>query len=570
MSTFAVTDPNDTLAAINYILTNLGPSGNANVTIPANVVTANANTGIITTYGNTSGTPYWFQFQYVNLRYANNASGTSGFTDTPTNSNYFGIYNSITSTPSTNPAAYTWTQVAGGFGNTKIIYYSAIGGRQAQWAAANVAPSSAFVASVPNVAIDLDIVTTANGTPGSRGPLAMGYVITTADPTVASSATLTGWFQAPRANIVAPIGTGLTPVTGDTASFIYIAGNTQPSAVFSYNGSVWANVVAQVIPGNTIVANTITGNTIAQNTITGNNIVINTITGNLIAANTITSNRIAAGTITATNIAVGANITGNMIAAGTITANNLAANTLTANTVVSTGANIGNNSSQGFWLQGNTGNARFGNNLSIGNNLTVGSNAQIGGNLTIGNNVSIGANLTVAGLISAGSLTANTVATTQIVQGTISGGSTGNSNANILIVSSPNLSIQYGSNIFANIATVDTNQNTFLWSQLPVNISLGGSNSVTWTGNLTVRLNRNIGNSVTTIFQQNFGWAQNTSNSSYTATAVFSGFIDTITTPSNVSYTMTATVNNGNVLAPWTLGSLAFGQRSILCQTLKR
>jgi hypothetical protein len=255
----------------------------------------------------------------------------------------------------------------------------------------------------------------------------MAAVLTTADPTTASSSTLTGWFTSARTSLSPPIGTGLTPVVGDTALFTYPT--TGVSAAYEYNGSVWVSAVSQVVSGAAIVGNslsgvaiideslagdkllnttitgnkigfsTITGNLIAGNTITGNLITVGTLTGNLIAANTITGNSIAANTITGNTIQVGT-LTGNLIAANTISGNSIVANSITgteissayiyAGNIVSFGANIGNNSSSGYWLQYNTGSARF------------------------GGNVSIGANLTVAGLITTGSLIANTVQTTTI------------------------------------------------------------------------------------------------------------------------------------------------------------
>ena len=386
MSTFAVTSPGQVLDSVNYLLSNLN-TGNAtgNITVPDGTLVANVTTGAITPFNTPGGTVYSYLNQYINLRYSNNASGTDGFSTVPTNFNYFGIYNSATPTPSANPAAYQWQQVAGGFGTTKTIYYSALGGRQVQWAAAASPPSSNFVESQANVAIDLDVVTTAAGTPGERGPIAMAYVVTTADPNTASSATLTGWFESSRDNLAPPIGTGLTPpVAGDTATFIYGAGAGTPSGTFSYNGSVWNIVVPQVISGNVLVANStpgsaitnasisgskigvntiantniqtdaITADRIAGNTITGNKIAGNTITGNLITVGTLTGNLIAANTITGNTIQVGT-ITANNIAANTITANNIAANTITA-TQISTAylytgniesqtANIGNVSS---------------------------------------------------------------------------------------------------------------------------------------------------------------------------------------------------------------------------------
>jgi carbonic anhydrase/acetyltransferase-like protein (isoleucine patch superfamily) len=482
MTTFAVTDPDHTIDAINYLLSNLNASsGTGNVTIPGNVLVANTTTGVVSQYGNTA--VFGYLYQYVNLRYSNNSTGGGGsFSTTPTNLNYFGVFNSTTPTPSANPTDYQWYEVAGGFGTTKILYYSAFGGRQVAWAAANSAPSSNYVASVANVAIDLDVVTTAAGTPGERGPVVMAAVITTADPNFATSSTLTGWFEAPRNANTAPIGTGLIPpVLGDTASFTYAAGVGQPQAAYSYNGSQWVPVDGQVISGNVIVRGTIAGNAMIANTITATQIATDTITANNIAGNTITSAKIATGTITAVNIA-GNTITGNNIAAGTITTNNftantiqgniiaagtitatqLAANAITANTVVSTGAVLGSYASVGFWLDGPSGNARFGNTLSIGNQLTVGgfanigASAQIGANLLVGTGANIGTNLIVS---------ANATIGANLVVG---------NNANI----GANLRVGSGANIGTNLI-VGSGANIGTNLIVGNNASIGGNLTVT-------------------------------------------------------------------------------------------
>lgn len=368
MSTFVVTNSDQVINSVNYLLSNLGQAGNVgNVTIPTGTLIANTTTGQITPF-NTGGTVYSYLNQYINLRYANNATGSSGFSTVPTNSNYFGVFNSAIITPSSNPTDYQWSEVAGGFGTTKTIYYSALGGRQIQFAAASSPPNTNFVISTANVAIDLDVVTTAAGTPGERGPVSMAFVITTADPTIASSSVLTGWFGAARNNIVPPIGTGLTPpVLGDTAYFTYPT--TGVSATYTFNGSTWANSQGQIVSGSTIVANSMPGTAITPATITGDRIVVDTITGNLIAAGTITANNIATGTITATQIST------NYLYAGNIISNN---------------ATFGSNTSSGYWLRHSDGDARF------------------------GGNVSIGANLNVSGLISTGALISNTVATTTL------------------------------------------------------------------------------------------------------------------------------------------------------------
>ena len=483
MTTFAVTNSNQLLPAVNYLLSNLDTTGSGNVVLPGNVLVANTTTGVVSQSGNT--TPFAYLYQYVNLRYSNNASGTAGFDTNSNNYSYFGVFNSVSSSPSVNPSAYQWYEVSPPFDSatSRTLYYSAIGGRQIQWVAASSPPSTGYQVTVANVAIDLDVVTTATGTPGERGPIAVAFVITTADPNTATSAQLTTWFSSSRENITPPIGTGLTPVVGDTATFTYTGAPGNPSATLSYNGSIWIPVDGQVVNGNVIVTGTIAGNAIIANTITATQIATNTITANNIAANTITATNIATGTLT-TNLFTANSINGNIITAntlnasaitantftantingnaiiantfiantingnaivantfaantingnaivantftantingtaitsGSITTDKLAANVLTANTVISTGATLGNFSSPGFWLDGNTGNARFGNTISIGNSANIANNLRIGNSAQIGNSLIIGGNLSVTGLVSSGNLISNTVATLTI------------------------------------------------------------------------------------------------------------------------------------------------------------
>jgi len=183
-----------------------------------------------------------------------------------------------------------------------------------------------------------------------------------------------------------------------------IAGNTITGNTIR-TGTITGNLVASnTITGNLITIGTITGNLVAANTIVGTNIVGGTITGNLIQANTLTGNLIAANTIAGTNI-IGGTITGSLIAAntivgtniqaGTITTNLFAANLVLANDIASIGQTIGVNSGTGYWLQGNTGNAYFGGTVNVAGNFNV------------------------AGLITARALQANTVATNNIVYGSV-------------------------------------------------------------------------------------------------------------------------------------------------------
>lgn len=585
MTTFAVTNSSQVLDSVNYLLSNLD-TGNitGNITVPDGTLVANVSTGQITATGNVTAGANAFSYinQYINLRYANNSTGSSGFSTVPTNSQYFGVYNSNIATPSSNPAEYVWRQVSGGFGTTKTIYYSSIGGRQVQFAAANTAPSSNFVISVANVAIDLDVITTAAGLPGERGPVVMAAVLTTADPTSASSSTLTGWFSSSRSSLTPPVGTGLTPVLGDTANFTYPT--TGVSAAYEYNGSVWVSVIGQVINGNTVVGNSLPGNSIVTQSVEGNklldntvtyvqiatpgiiadNIFGNTITGNKIAADTITGNKIAANTITGNNIVgntitgnlIAANtITGNLIAANTITGNNLVANTITAANVVSINANIGNISSTGYWLQASTGNARF------------------GGNVSIGNNASIGGNLTVTGLISTGNLVSNSVITTTMVPAAVSSG-IGNSSTTTQTFATPTASTYYPINTTANIIPSFNNQTVYVWAQSDVTLDVNNAANQSYVAVATAKLIRtNSANVSTVLSTQSVSFSGLGSASPYQPypqlrnTFVWGGFTDTL--PTVILYTYSMEVQYAISGGP-TVSNILVGDRNILLQTLKR
>ena len=174
------------------------------------------------------------------------------------------------------------------------------------------------------------------GAPGERGFIPLGFVQTASDPNVFNSSQLTLSFAAPTSNTVAPIGTGFSPITGDTAAFAFA--NITRVATYDASTSTWSNVVGQIIPGN-------------------------------------------------------------VIATGSITSRAVSTTDVFAVRIQSTNANIGNINSAGFWLDSTTGNARFGGNLyvgdtaQIGNNLLIGNNANIGQNLRIGNSAVIGNSL---------------------------------------------------------------------------------------------------------------------------------------------------------------------------------
>lgn len=119
-------------------------------------VTLDANTGRI--YDSATGTVLSYLYRYMHVQYANDNIGT-GMSSSPTGKTYYGIWNSNSLTPSTNPADYTWF-LTSGFGTTYLLYDKVTGGRQIQFSVSNTAVSGMVVAASP---IDLDAVTVSIG-----------------------------------------------------------------------------------------------------------------------------------------------------------------------------------------------------------------------------------------------------------------------------------------------------------------------------------------------------------------------------------------------------------------------
>ena len=134
----------------------------------------------------------------------------------------------------------------------------------------------------------------------------------------------------------------------------------------------------------------------------------------------------------------------------------------------SNNAFLGSNGSNGAWINGTNGNARFagtvsiGNSASIGNSLTVGTGLSVGTDASIGNNLYIGNNLTVAGLVNGGVLAPNVV-TTATLSPALQQQITGQSG-------------DYGTSNYATSLTGGTSS----WDY-SVNITSNG-NSATWGG----------------------------------------------------------------------------------------
>lgn len=244
--------------AVNYLLSNFSQS-----------VSADPNTGQVVGPG---GEIQYYLYKYMFIKYADSFDGTVGFSNTPTNKGYFGLRNSDSSTESTNPADYIWTQVTGGFGTTKFLYYLTTGGRAIQFQVATSVPNPGWEID-PGTAIDLDFVTNVTSTPANF------VVIRT--PNVSTAPT--------DSEVLSAIGR--LPMSGDLCTINYNSGIS--SIVYKYITS-WA-VFQKYITGDLIVAQSIVGGNIAANTITAGNLNVSQLSA-------ITANL---GSITAGDITVG-------------------------------------------------------------------------------------------------------------------------------------------------------------------------------------------------------------------------------------------------------------------------
>lgn len=93
--------------------------------------------------------PTTFQYteRYLAIRYADNATGTSGFSTNPRNKTYYGLQNNVTTNASTNPADYTW--YAGNFGTSNYLLYANRTNRKFSFAVGNAAFNNLGGAFVP-------------------------------------------------------------------------------------------------------------------------------------------------------------------------------------------------------------------------------------------------------------------------------------------------------------------------------------------------------------------------------------------------------------------------------------
>ena len=309
-----------------------------------------------------------FPNQYLHVKYATSNTG-AGFSNSPTNATYFGIFSSAAATESTNATDYTWALTTG-FGVSNYLYYLLLGGRQIKFAVAATAPSYKWVVDSGS-AIDLDVLITDNVintddlVDDSVVADKIGPGAITTDKIIAAAITelkiAANAVTATKINVAA-LDQALGDLRADTVSAAQIAtdavtsikiaaaavtaNKTDIAALDAVSGNLNTNTVsaaqlvtdavtsikiaAAAVTANktTIAAIDPTSGNLSLNSVTAGKIAAGTIVANDIAAETITGAKIAAETIVAGNIATGA-ITAGKIAAGAIVANDIAAETIT-------------------------------------------------------------------------------------------------------------------------------------------------------------------------------------------------------------------------------------------------
>lgn len=222
--------------AINYLLSNFSEN-----------VSSDQGTGQIIGPG---GEVVGYLYKYMFVKYADSFDGSVGFSNTPTNKGYYGLRNSDDSTESTNPVDYLWTQVTGGFGTTKFLYYLTTGGRQIQFQVATAVPNAGWKID-PGTAIDLDITLATS---------AVANFVVIRLPNNSSAPT--------DAECVSAIGR--TPISGDLCTINYNSGLA--SIQYKYTTG-WA-IFQKYITADIVEAQTLSAFTANLGTVTAGEVII--------------------------------------------------------------------------------------------------------------------------------------------------------------------------------------------------------------------------------------------------------------------------------------------------------
>lgn len=299
---------NDDLDSFLYNIYINGVEGNG-----VSGLNPNTTTGEIT---DSEGNVIGYLYQFIHIKYADNNTG-AGISNSPTGKAYYGVHNSTSSTESTNPADYTWYEVAGTFGITKQLYYSVLGGRQIKFDV-NTAPIDYRWLLDSGVAISLDVIVPAKTISTSELLDQAVTELKIANAAVTAAKTNIAAISNTTGDLVAN-SVGTTQITDDAVT----------SQKITANAIVAGKIAVDAVTSSTIEAGAIVADKIATNAVTSDKITANAITAVKIATDAVTADKIAANSITADKIAANS-ITADKIAANAVTADKVNVNTLSA------------------------------------------------------------------------------------------------------------------------------------------------------------------------------------------------------------------------------------------------
>ena len=138
----------------NVLWTSVTGGRHATFAVSQNAPDTNQNWQVVPIQAIDLDNPFKTYEQYMTVKFATNSVG-AGFSSSPTNATFYGIYTSADGSSSADPTEYAWSPFA--FGTTFNLYYRSLGGRNISFIPSTYQP----IGYIPyaNLVINLDVPT---------------------------------------------------------------------------------------------------------------------------------------------------------------------------------------------------------------------------------------------------------------------------------------------------------------------------------------------------------------------------------------------------------------------------
>jgi hypothetical protein len=138
----------------NVLWTSVTGGRHATFAVSQNAPDTNQNWQVVPVQAIDLDNPFKTYEQYMTVKFATNSVG-AGFTSSPTNATFYGIYTSADGSSSADPTEYAWSPFS--FGTTFNLYYRSLGGRNISFIPSTYQP----IGYIPyaNLVINLDVPT---------------------------------------------------------------------------------------------------------------------------------------------------------------------------------------------------------------------------------------------------------------------------------------------------------------------------------------------------------------------------------------------------------------------------